>query len=54
LEKLVEAVPGVDRSRARWDMAIIDIWFEADAKVDDEALRAAIHRANLTAGERLR
>ena len=54
MEKLVDAVPGVARSRARWDKGHIDIWFETDAQVDDDAIRAAILRANMTPGEKLR
>jgi hypothetical protein len=54
LEKLVDAVPGVARSRARWDLAILDVWVTPDAEVSDDALRSAILRANLTPGERLR
>ncbi len=70
MEKLVDAVPGVARSRARWDKALIDIWLESDAQemydmhchscvtsIDvplDDAIRAAVLRANLTPGEKLR
>lgn len=51
MEKLVKAVPGVARCRAHWDQSLIDIWFEADTQVDDEKIREAVLKANMTPGE---
>ena len=54
LEKLVNALPDVEKSEANWKEKRLVVTLKPDAELRDEEVIDAIRRANLTPGERLR
>jgi copper chaperone CopZ len=54
LEKLVDEIPAVEKSEANWKEKRLAVAVKPGADLKDEDVLDAIHRANLTPGERLR
>lgn len=53
LEKLVNKIPGVEKSKANWEEQRLEVVMKLDFDINDSDIFGAIERANFTPGKRL-
>lgn len=52
LENLLTAIPGITSAKAEWERKIVTVHVSGDPEVSDDAIAAAIRKANFTPGQR--